>query len=76
MRLLPRLQGLREDNSDRGLMCPVCGQIGNASEDVGEGEVGFLLVGDDHGDAVRRCYLCRSEFAVRGENTEPIAQSS
>ena len=76
MRLVARLQGLRDsESSEQSLMCPVCGQTGKAGEDAGEGEVGFLLVGEDQGDPVRTCYLCRSGFVVRGHNTEPIPES-
>jgi hypothetical protein len=74
MKLLAHVPGMHDSESAEGqrLMCPVCGQSGRPAEEVDDGEPAFLLVGEDHGSPVRKCYLCGSGFLVRGENTEAV----
>lgn len=74
MSLRGRLHELADGHSEEAqqLMCPLCGQTGQPAEDVAEDEPAFVLVGEDHGYPVRRCYLCGSGFLVRGANTEAV----
>lgn len=74
MSLLGRLQALHDHPAtvEHNLMCPTCGQTGRPAEETGESETSFVLRGDEHGNAVRKCYLCGSGFLVKGENTEAI----
>ena len=57
-------------NSKQSLMCPLCGQRGDAAE--GDAVVAFTLRGEDRGHPVWKCFVCGSGFVVRGANTKAV----
>ena len=54
----------------RQLMCPLCGEMGQAANE--NTVVGFRARGVDRGHTAWRCFACGSGFTTRGANTEPI----
>ena len=70
MRLLTRKRGAQE-SSKQHLMCPLCGQTGQAAE--GDAVAAFTFHGEERGHPVWKCFVCGRGFAVRGANTEPIS---